>query len=93
MEEGLLPAAHAKLLPQGGIYAWRRDGERHMWDPETVAGLQHAARGGGPVAYEEFSRRVNEENAAQGMLRGLMRLRPAAQPVPHRRGGAGRPRS
>ena len=82
VEDALLPAAHAKLLPQGGLYAWRRDGERHMWDPETVASLQRVARGGGPEAYEEFSRRVNEENAAQGMLRGLMRLRPAAEPVP-----------
>ena len=31
----LLPAAHETLLPQGGVYRWRRDGERHMWDPET----------------------------------------------------------
>jgi len=82
VEEALLPAAHAKLLPQGGLYAWRRDGEHHMWDPETVASLQRAARGGEPDAYQEFSRRVNEENASQGMLRGLMRLRPAAEPVP-----------
>ena len=43
VEDDLLPAAHAGLLPQGGIYAWRRDGERHMWDPETIAG---AAAGG-----------------------------------------------
>ncbi|MBA3359498.1 MAG: glutamate synthase subunit alpha, partial [Thermoleophilaceae bacterium] len=82
VEDALLPAAHAKLLPQGGLYAWRRDGEHHMWDPETVASLQRVARGGGPEAYQEFSRRVNEENASQGMLRGLMRLRPAAEPVP-----------
>ncbi len=81
VEEGLLPAAHADLLPQGGIYAWRRDGERHMWDPETVAGLQRAARGGGPEAYEDFSRRVNKENAAHGMLRGLLRLRRSEQPL------------
>ncbi|CAN5565064.1 hypothetical protein BH20ACT19_BH20ACT19_11860 [soil metagenome] len=82
VEQGLLPAAHAGLLPQGGIYAWRRDGERHMWDPETVAGLQRVARGGGPEAYEDFARRVNEENAAHGMLRGLLRLRTADEPVP-----------
>ncbi len=82
VEQGLLPAAHAELLPQGGVYAWRRDGERHMWDPETVAGLQRVARGGGPEAYEDFARRVNEENAAHGMLRGLLRLRTADEPVP-----------
>ena len=33
------------LLPVGGVYAWRRDGEHHMWNPETIALLQHAVRG------------------------------------------------
>ena len=32
------------LLPQGGVYAWRRDGERHAWDPPTIAALQLAVR-------------------------------------------------
>ena len=80
--DALLPAAHTALLPQGGVYAWRRDGERHMWDPETVAGLQRVARGGGPEAYEDFSRRVDEENASHGLLRGLMRLRTLPEPIP-----------
>ncbi len=82
VEDALLPAAHAALLPQGGIYAWRLDGERHMWDPETVAGLQRVARGGGAEAYEDFSRRVDEENASHGLLRGLMRLRTLPEPIP-----------
>jgi len=82
VEDALLPAAHAGLLPQGGVYAWRRDGERHMWDPETVAGLQRVARGGGPEAYEDFARRADEENAAHGLLRGLMRLRTLPEPIP-----------
>jgi glutamate synthase domain-containing protein 2/glutamate synthase domain-containing protein 1/glutamate synthase domain-containing protein 3 len=30
------------LLPVGGVYAWRRDGEHHMWNPETIALVQHA---------------------------------------------------
>ena len=38
------PAASEKLLPQGGVYRWRRDGEHHMWDPETIASLQRATR-------------------------------------------------
>ncbi len=33
------------LLPVGGVYAWRRDGEHHMWNPETIALVQHAVRG------------------------------------------------
>jgi glutamate synthase domain-containing protein 2/glutamate synthase domain-containing protein 1/glutamate synthase domain-containing protein 3 len=38
------PAPHDHLLPVGGVYAWRRDGEHHMWNPETVALVQHAVR-------------------------------------------------
>ena len=41
------PRAHEDILPVGGIYAWRRDGEHHMWNPETIALLQHAVRHGG----------------------------------------------
>ncbi len=35
---------HDELLPVGGVYAWRRDGEHHMWNPETIALVQHAVR-------------------------------------------------
>ncbi|MGA2452338.1 MAG: glutamate synthase large subunit [Solirubrobacteraceae bacterium] len=35
------------LLPVGGVYAWRRDGEHHMWNPETIALVQHAVRAAG----------------------------------------------
>jgi glutamate synthase (NADPH/NADH) large chain/glutamate synthase (ferredoxin) len=38
------PQPHDELLPVGGIYAWRRDGEHHMWNPETIALVQHAVR-------------------------------------------------
>jgi len=33
-----------QLLPVGGVYQWRRDGEHHMWNPETIALVQHAVR-------------------------------------------------
>ncbi len=38
------PAPPDRLLPVGGVYAWRRDGEHHMWNPETIALVQHAVR-------------------------------------------------
>jgi glutamate synthase (NADPH/NADH) large chain/glutamate synthase (ferredoxin) len=38
------PVPHDELLPVGGIYAWRRDGEHHMWNPDTIALVQHAVR-------------------------------------------------
>ena len=51
------PAAPSDdLLPVGGVYAWRRDGEHHMWNPETIALLQHAVRHGGQPTYEEYAK-------------------------------------
>ncbi len=38
------PVRHDDLLPVGGVYAWRRDGEHHMWNPETVALVQQSVR-------------------------------------------------
>jgi len=38
------PIPHDSLLPVGGVYAWRRDGEHHMWNPETISLVQHAVR-------------------------------------------------
>ena len=63
------------LLPVGGVYAWRRDGEHHMWNPETIALLQHAVRHGGKPTYEEYSKLVNEDAARRATLRGLLKFR------------------
>ncbi|MBV8396030.1 MAG: glutamate synthase subunit alpha, partial [Actinobacteria bacterium] len=63
------------LLPLGGVYAWRADGEHHMWNPETIALLQHAVRAGGAKTFEEFSNLVNEDAARRATLRGLMKFR------------------
>ncbi|MHB1537261.1 MAG: glutamate synthase large subunit [Solirubrobacteraceae bacterium] len=37
-------SSRERLLPVGGLYAWRRDGEHHMWNPETIPLMQHAVR-------------------------------------------------
>jgi glutamate synthase domain-containing protein 2/glutamate synthase domain-containing protein 1/glutamate synthase domain-containing protein 3 len=69
------PAATSELLPAGGIYAWRRDGEFHGWNPETIATLQHAARGeDGSEAYERFATYVNHVAVPRSTLRGLLRF-------------------
>ena len=69
------PRAHEDILPVGGIYAWRRDGEHHMWNPETIALLQHAVRPGGHETYEEYSRLVNDDAARRATLRGLLQFK------------------
>ncbi|HEV2999456.1 MAG TPA: glutamate synthase large subunit [Solirubrobacteraceae bacterium] len=80
------PSSHEDLLPVGGVYAWRRDGERHMWNPETVALLQHAVRsanGNAQAKYDEYARMVNDDATRRSTLRGLMRIRTeACEPVP-----------
>ena len=63
------------LLPVGGVYAWRREGEHHMWNPETIALLQHAVRHGGQPTYDEYSKLINEDAARRATLRGLLKFR------------------
>jgi glutamate synthase domain-containing protein 2/glutamate synthase domain-containing protein 1/glutamate synthase domain-containing protein 3 len=69
------PGAAGDLLPVVGLYAWRRDGEHHQWNPETIALLQHAVRGGGQETYDEFAAAVNSDAARRSTLRGLLRFR------------------
>jgi glutamate synthase domain-containing protein 2/glutamate synthase domain-containing protein 3 len=69
------PRAAEDLLPVGGVYAWRREGEHHMWNPETIALLQHSVRHGGRPTYEEYAKLVNEDAAARATLRGLLRFK------------------
>ena len=80
------PGALDDLLPVGGIYAWRRDGEKHMWNPETIALLQHAVRangnGGGDEKYREYARMVNEDATRSATLRGLLTFVEGRDPVP-----------
>src|SRR6478609_2994817 len=63
------------LLPVGGVYAWRREGEHHMWNPETIALIQHAVRHGGQPTYDEYAKLVNEDAGRRATLRGLLKFR------------------
>jgi glutamate synthase domain-containing protein 2/glutamate synthase domain-containing protein 1/glutamate synthase domain-containing protein 3 len=76
------PAAHTDLLPVGGVYAWRRDGEAHQWNPETVSLLQHAVRLESREKYREYADAVNDDAARRCTLRGLLRFRGDREPVP-----------
>jgi glutamate synthase domain-containing protein 2/glutamate synthase domain-containing protein 1/glutamate synthase domain-containing protein 3 len=75
------PGAGDELLPVVGLYAWRRDGEHHQWNPETIALLQHAVRGGGRPTYVQFAELVNNDSARRSTLRGLLRF-VEREPVP-----------
>jgi glutamate synthase (NADPH/NADH) large chain len=71
-------------LPTGGVYAWRRTGELHMWNPETIPMLQQAVRPGkdGRAAYRRFAEAMNEDVARRSTLRGLLGFVEAESPVP-----------
>jgi glutamate synthase domain-containing protein 2/glutamate synthase domain-containing protein 3 len=70
------------LLELGGQYHFRAQGERHLWNPTTVAKLQHAVRAEDAKSYAEYSRAINEAVDGAITLRGLWELVPVATPVP-----------
>jgi glutamate synthase (NADPH/NADH) large chain/glutamate synthase (ferredoxin) len=76
------PGERPDRLPSGGVYAWRRDGERHMWNPDTIGLLQHAVRYESASSYAEYAQAVNEDATRRAALRGLLELRPGAKPIP-----------
>ena len=49
-------------LPMGGFYQWRRGGEHHQWNPDTIAKLQHAARTNNWQVYQEFAELSNDQS-------------------------------
>jgi glutamate synthase (NADPH) large chain len=70
----------------GGEYQWRRDGEPHLFDPETVFRLQHSTREQRYDVFKQYTARVDEQSERLMTLRGLFRFRDAAAggrpPVP-----------
>jgi glutamate synthase (NADPH) large chain len=83
---------HAKAFPPrpiaplslelGGEYQWRRDGEHHLFNPETVHKLQHATRSGQYRIYKEYTAHVDDQSRRLGTLRGLIDIRTEPAPVP-----------
>jgi glutamate synthase (NADPH/NADH) large chain len=72
----------ARELAWGGEYQWRRDGEYHLFNPETVFRLQHATRSGQYRVFKEYTALVDNQSRNRATLRGLFELRDAPSPVP-----------
>ncbi|NUR25376.1 MAG: glutamate synthase large subunit, partial [Catenulispora sp.] len=72
--------AHRRL-EVGGEYQWRREGELHLFNPETVFLLQHATRSGQEKVFREYTGKVNDLSAQGASLRGLFAFK-AAEPIP-----------
>src|SRR6266403_1782358 len=75
------PVGEAEL-DWGGEYQWRRDGEYHLFNPDTVFKLHHATRAGQYTVYREYTKLVDDQSRRLATLRGLIELQPAATPIP-----------
>ena len=86
-------ARHARAFPKvaidaaldldpGGFYYWRRDGEFHMWNPDTIAKLQYASRMNDARAYRDFAELANGYERRLCTLRGLLDFKTLAEPIP-----------
>ncbi|HSN82845.1 MAG TPA: glutamate synthase large subunit [Polyangiales bacterium] len=63
------------VLANDGQFHWRASGERHMWNPQTIASLQVAARANSRDAYKQFAEQANDSARDRCTLRGLMRFK------------------
>ena len=73
--------AHRKL-ELGGEYQWRREGEIHLFNPETVYKLQHATRAGRYDVFQQYTSLVDGLSRQAATLRGLFDFRSNRPPVP-----------
>ncbi|MDQ1752482.1 MAG: glutamate synthase large chain, partial [Pseudonocardiales bacterium] len=78
----LTPTARAhRKLEIGGEYTWRREGEIHLFNPETVFKLQHATRQRRYDTFREYTDEVDRLNREGATLRGLFELRTGQRPA------------
>ena len=68
-------------LDQGGIYQWRRDGEYHMYNPDTISLLQQSTRINDYSIYRKFADLIDKEDRESATLRGLLDFK-KIEPIP-----------
>ncbi len=74
-------AGNQPTLDVGGEYQWRKEGEAHLFSPQTIHTLQQAVRSGNYELYKQYAQLVNDQNQKHFTLRGLLQFKPR-QPVP-----------
>ncbi|HYB85723.1 MAG TPA: glutamate synthase large subunit [Streptosporangiaceae bacterium] len=84
------PPAHRRL-ETGGEYQWRREGEPHLFSPETVFKLQHATRTRQYEIFKDYTRLVDDSSERLMTLRGLLRIRGVDVPLANGQGEPGGP--
>jgi glutamate synthase (ferredoxin) len=69
------------VLPSGGLYQWRNDGEQHLFTPESIHRLQKAVRTGSFKVFQEYAGLINNQSVNACTLRGLLDFKQAT-PIP-----------
>ncbi len=72
----------AERLPTGGIYHWKRKGEMHLFNPQTVHLLQYATRMNDYNIYKKYARLINDLGSRASTLRSRLEFNPQRPPVP-----------
>ena len=70
-----------RQLELGGEYQWRREGEHHLFNPETVFRLQHATRSGRYDIFKQYTKSVDDQSRVLSTLRGLFDLKTSRSPI------------
>ncbi len=74
-------AVNGHVLPSGGLYQWRKDGEQHLFTPESIHKLQKAVRTGSFKVFQEYAALVDDQSVNACTLRGLLAFK-ASTPIP-----------
>jgi glutamate synthase (NADPH/NADH) large chain len=70
-----------RKLELGGEYQWRREGEHHLFNPETVYRLQHSTRVGRYDIFKQYTKSVDDQSRVLSTLRGLFEFSSAREPI------------
>ena len=63
-------------LPVGGVFQWKRKGEFHLFNPQTIHLLQHSTRVGDYGVFKKYSRLVNDQSEKACTLRSMFEFKP-----------------
>ena len=72
----------AKVLDPGGDYSWRKDGERHLFNPETIRLLQESTRNADYQLYKKYCDKIDDQSQSAYTLRGLMQFKSDRSSIP-----------
>lgn len=69
-------------LPTGGVYQWKRKGEYHLFNPQTIHLLQHSTQMGDYSIYKKYARLINDQGVKACTLRSQFEFNPVRPPIP-----------